>query len=318
MLLSSCLTKPSYCDDHASDPICMMDAATVDSGTTDGGMDAARDAATDAAVDLGPPPCDGGGVRNDAGTCVECTSNTNCAEDELCNTATFECVECLSDAECNDPTKPVCGGDGICRGCTADTECEERAGTTVCDERGGQCRQCDPDESNDPSDSSGECGRLSCNPATWTCGTTERGALNFCQTCTADSECKTTSEGTYRCVNITWTVDGGRSGNYCVLDKATTEGGVASGGCPRRAQQNLSDTSSLSGATSTYCSPVRSVTTCEAIQAVVAGTACSASCPTGTVCVGGFCRLRCTEGTDCLASQMCLPNIDEIDHCTTS
>ena len=313
MLVSSCLTKPSYCEDHASAPIC-MDAAVADGGTTDGAtMDGGSDAAVDAAVDLGPPPCDGGGVRNDAGTCVECTSTANCTNDELCNTTTFECVECLTDAECDDPTKPVCGDTGECRGCTADTECSERVGAKVCDERNGQCRQCDPDESNDPSDSSGECGRQACDPATWTCGTTERGALNFCQTCTADSECKTTSEGIYRCVHITWTVDSGRTGNYCVLDKATTSGGVAEGACPRRAQVALADVASRSGTTSTYCGPRATVTTCEAIVAVAAGTDCSATCPTGTVCVGGGCRLLCTDGFDCASGQMC--NDAASDYC---
>lgn len=326
--LGGCVFKDTECERGSTDPRCdaYRDAA-VDSGASDGGMDAARDAAVDSQT-----PCADAEVRNDAGACVECTATTDCAGDEVCKLATFECVQCLdddqcgddvcntatnrcvecvADTDCMDPLKPTCGAGNACvAGCDARTDCERFAGAPACNES-GECRQCDP--STETNAMAGDCGAKSCDPATWTCTTTDRGALNFCQTCVADSECKTTGEGTYRCVNITWTVDADRSGNYCVLDKATTSGGVAGGACPRTAKLQLGDTMSSSGVLSTYCGPRSTVTTCEAVRAVAAGTECSASCPVGTACVSGDCRLLCTDGFDCSSGQMC--NDADADYC---
>jgi hypothetical protein len=256
--------------------------AAVDSGAMDGGTDGGGDGAIDSQI-----PCSDAEVRNDAGACVEC----------------------VADNDCEDPLKPTCGAGNLCvAGCDARTDCARFAGAPAC-HSSGECRQCDPGEETNAE--AGDCGAKSCDPATWSCTTTDRGALNFCQTCVADSECKTIEDvGTYRCVNITWTVDGDRSGNYCVLDKATTSGGVAEGACPRQGQSVLSDASSANQVRSSYCSPRATITTCEAVLATSAGTACSVEspCAVGMRCVSGFCRLRCSDGADCADDLVCNPD----------
>lgn len=318
LLSSGCLFKNTHCEDNPTDPAC---AWNRDAGALDASMDATIDAAVDAARDFGPdapPPCDGG-VRNDAGVCVECTSEMQCvgnADRPFCG-AEGRCVECLTSNDC-DANAPVCTA-GVCGGCTARTDCDRFATdpspTPACHES-GECRQCDPGA--ETSTTAGDCGAKSCDPATWACTGTDRGALGLCRACVNDSECSVSS-GTRRCVATNYR--GTTYGSYCLLDKSSV-GDV----CPPRFASSRT-TTSVSGTSATYCVP-RDTATCEAILEFLT------SCPSGgeTLCGddtitddgfcrddgdGSFCTHRCTNTSDCSDGYTCLT--DEITpYCRTT
>lgn len=80
------------------------------------------------------PVCDTG----DTGTCIGCNDTSDCTRfsgRNMCHPTSGACVECTSPAHCTSPTEPVCGADGLCRGCNADAECA----SAVCDELVGAC-----------------------------------------------------------------------------------------------------------------------------------------------------------------------------------
>jgi hypothetical protein len=81
------------------------------------------------------PVCD----TDDTGTCVGCDSASDCSgrfgTRNMCNQSTGACVECTSPSHCTAATAPVCGGDGVCRGCEANDECM----SGVCDTDTGAC-----------------------------------------------------------------------------------------------------------------------------------------------------------------------------------
>lgn len=69
--------------------------------------------------DAGPGCTSGSPVLRDGG-CVECDEEHPCRlATEVCS-ATFECVECRSDADCLEPGAGVCS-DGTCAACDADS-----------------------------------------------------------------------------------------------------------------------------------------------------------------------------------------------------
>ena len=70
-------------------------------------------------------------VEGDTGTCVRCTCNAHCANEQnnkICKPQRREgeiakCVECLENTDCSrNPTRKACGDDS-CVGCTADADC---------------------------------------------------------------------------------------------------------------------------------------------------------------------------------------------------
>lgn len=80
------------------------------------------------------PVCD----TDDTSTCVGCSQASDCSRfpgRTMCNDTTGACVECTSPAHCTSPSAPVCGADGVCRGCESDAECA----SDVCDEAVGSC-----------------------------------------------------------------------------------------------------------------------------------------------------------------------------------
>jgi hypothetical protein len=153
--------KPGYC--HTTSD-CKLgetcNAAKKCEATMDGSMDHsdatsdhpdAMDAgdggdASDAsdAADTPPPTCttnealctDGGydgspGVcEREAGVCVECLADGDCARKPtapICEVAAHVCVECLADGDCaRKPTAPICEvAAHVCRACKTDAECPD-------------------------------------------------------------------------------------------------------------------------------------------------------------------------------------------------
>src|SRR5213082_2285647 len=86
----------------------------------------------------GDPECsmiDAGSDGSGSGS--SCTDSSMCTMPGamVCDTAISMCVECTMDAECSDPTKPICDHDA-CRGCSADSEC---TASLFCDLDVGTC-----------------------------------------------------------------------------------------------------------------------------------------------------------------------------------
>lgn len=80
------------------------------------------------------PVCD----VDDTATCIGCASANDCTrfgERGLCDPDSRACVQCVVALDCAAPTEPICGDDGLCRGCTGDSECT----SGICDEGSGAC-----------------------------------------------------------------------------------------------------------------------------------------------------------------------------------
>jgi hypothetical protein len=80
------------------------------------------------------PVCD----IDDTGTCIGCETANDCtrfADERLCDPVSHACVECVENTDCTSTALPICGDDGVCRGCSADAQCP----TGVCDEDAGAC-----------------------------------------------------------------------------------------------------------------------------------------------------------------------------------
>jgi hypothetical protein len=80
------------------------------------------------------PVCD----IDDTGTCIGCANENDCTrfeEQRLCHPQTRACVQCVSNGDCMTAAAPICADDGMCRGCSADTQCP----SGVCDEEVGSC-----------------------------------------------------------------------------------------------------------------------------------------------------------------------------------
>jgi len=60
------------------------------------------------------------------GYCVECLSNTNCANPQrpICDTSTNTCVQCQIDTDCKNPQQPRCNvGNNQCVECLVNLDC---------------------------------------------------------------------------------------------------------------------------------------------------------------------------------------------------
>jgi hypothetical protein len=88
----------------------------------------------DACEDRGPlAHCETTLGSDRRGACVACTEDDHCDDSEdgaYCNNN--QCVPCKTNADCTDLTKPECGPEGQCGGCTDSEACEGREGTETC------------------------------------------------------------------------------------------------------------------------------------------------------------------------------------------
>jgi MYXO-CTERM domain-containing protein len=85
----------------------------------------------------------------EAGKCVLCTAKSpgSCAgETPACDPATYTCVECVTSADCQDPSEPVCDASAMtCGPCEADSECQSGICDIEGDAQDGQCVDCNDD-----------------------------------------------------------------------------------------------------------------------------------------------------------------------------
>lgn len=76
------------------------------------------------------------------GECVECLSDSDCQDGDVCNDTLGACTECESDNNCQDPELPACSDSGFCyacnpgetRDCMSDVVC---VGVQECHPNGG-------------------------------------------------------------------------------------------------------------------------------------------------------------------------------------
>jgi hypothetical protein len=89
--------------------------------------------------------CDESVPRCDAGTCLECTDPSDCDEDEAFCDASGRCVECLTDAQCEDMDERCSPALGECaEPCSEGDACD--SDDPICDVNIGFCVECLTDE----------------------------------------------------------------------------------------------------------------------------------------------------------------------------
>jgi hypothetical protein len=278
-----------------------------ESDLPDGGRDGGQDGGVDAGTDSGPPDagpcgvCDGhtpfcAQVSDGVFECVECVDDPQCG-DGFC--VENQCVECRGHDDCSDPAAAQCDATGSCVPCTVDSQC---VGTPA-----GPDGICDTDRT--PATcveclSTAQCPtNESCNLLTGTCVPVVRFSQRTCAPCTNDDQCAD-DPWESRCVPMTF---GEAFHGYYCLPEATAMA------CPqpyRGAGITVPRTSIGGDGPRTYCAINESVTTCEAVLALVDERTCGADGTAPTCPLGGLCRTlpglgnRCTY--QCGAPSQCL------------
>lgn len=254
------------------EPAVTDDAAVDASVNVDGGADSqVRDGASDAANDTGiTPAC--------LETCADATP--------LCDEIAGRCVACLTNDDCPNADASRCEA-GACVGCAGNEDCGHVEGVPECS--AGTCVQCTPETEEI------RCGARACDPRDRVCTETVRGSLGLCQPCLADSECDSSGPSSPRgCVPVTYA--GMAQGAVCLAQP------VAPSSCPRRFPESIA-TTTRSGIQGTYCHPVQTITTCEAILDFQKDCQTDADCgaaglPDG-LCRGGRCTYECAGTSAC-------------------
>ncbi|HEY6881589.1 MAG TPA: hypothetical protein VI299_26365 [Polyangiales bacterium] len=243
-------------------------------------------------------------VCGPAGACVACRADAPAlctAQNEVCIAGGNSCTSCNVNADCKQPTKPICEAHA-CRACTADTDCAGAG--QVCHESTGRCVACKPNAQNPALENCAN--GNACDPNALTCTGRARRSLDRCGItevsgaaavrCVSDSECK---EG-LRCVATQFPV-GQAYGSYCLQTRPE-------GGCPLQYRVQRSLTSAL-GVSATYCLPNDAFTTCDGLRSFALECASDADCGASGVadglCVGagmgakGRCSYGCSSALDC-------------------
>jgi hypothetical protein len=238
------------------------------------------------------PPADASDDATfDASACGECGGAT-----PYCDAVNETCVACLEAAQCGSAEASRCEA-GACVECEGDNDCDHIDGKARC--AAGECVACTTTTEEE------DCGPKACNPVTKACGTIDRGSQGNCEPCEADSECGVSGDAVLRCVPLEF--QDAPHGSYCLIDKATATGMM----CPRKFPSSLL-ADSVNGTAATYCSPVASLTTCEALVGFKDTCTTDADCGAEGL-ADGLCRddgagLKCTY--KCSASDDCSEGIN--------
>jgi hypothetical protein len=159
-----------------------LDAEAVEQG--DGGK---RDAA--------PNACGCGDAKpiciEATKTCVACTADAGiCRADQLCDVLQGACVQCLTSADCKDPSASVCDlASHTCTGCKQTSDCGHIDGKQIC--LAGTCVQCTKDKlaACVVQQSPTKTVQNACNALNHTCTDDELGKTPPCGECVSDAQC---------------------------------------------------------------------------------------------------------------------------------
>jgi hypothetical protein len=257
------------------------------------------------------PQCDTASMQ-----CVECLTSEDCTGmTPGCDTTTNTCVACLDDSHCTDPMAAKCDtATHSCVACDSSSQCAGLSGTEVCATDGakaGQCVQCTASERDACALSmgGGMTERNVCDATQRTCTDQEPGSATQCQPCVADAQCR---EGQL-CMATTFNAT--PVGTFCLWKKGYSGTGGPGPTCRnvRPFGHEITGTS-VDGVSATVCGPAPDVTTCTAIRDYLTLTECSGDNPTGasecgapgtddSVCKQEWrvptCHHRCADLLDC-------------------
>jgi hypothetical protein len=280
----------SVCDEVraacADGRLTAIDCAGIDGdqGVQDMGADQAdvgpdMDVVPDMGVDLGPcGVCGVGAPLCNTATmqCVECLSMADCSGDRAQCNAAGECVQCLNNTHCGGPT-PVCMG-GTCVGCEDAGDCT--ATDPVCQTPGQTCGDCTTRAHCLP-----YAALPSCNVGTGACVACDE--MNESADC-ADTPATPRCNANRQCVQC-------RTNNHCTNPSQSRCNGDNCASCMNDTDcSHLSGTRRCAAGTCRECAPATEATDC-------AGNTCD---PATRMCTGtmigsqGVCE-SCVSDTDC-------------------
>ena len=298
------------------------------SGSTTGGGEAGESGLAGAAGaggdpgagGAGPLPCDGAceGATpvcdEEQDSCVQCLESSSDCEAPMpfCGDA-HECVECLDNLACPEPTESKCD-DGTCSPCQTNEDCTHIEGKGVCDE--GECVECTGTDyaacgTND------ELEPLVCDSLTRTCSTQARSSAGLCASCVSDAACETGM----LCIRERYLPDGVDLGYVCAWQRGA-EGAPSLCADARPYVQARTALVSIDGTQGNMC--VLAVSTCAA-HADFRSTNCETETPDTvdndlcgeTALDDGICQLSESAGDNvyrcsvpCVGDDDCPENFD--------
>jgi Cys-rich repeat protein len=196
---ASCPLDSQFSDPITCGPsgcaICGNGTRTGGEGCDDGNLTDGDGCSSSCLIELGFPcttsPACESGFCDPAGNICACDADGDCPTGDVCNTLPNpnQCVECISNAQCTDPTAPACDPlTNVCVECVLDDECP---GDLVCDGTTNTCVQCVDD---------GDCPGGACNTSSNTCtgcvddgdcptGSVCETTLQLCVECLDDGDC---------------------------------------------------------------------------------------------------------------------------------
>ena len=242
--------------------------------------------------------------------CVQCTAEDDdyCAEGGLiCDLGSSTCVGCVGDSDCTDPAAARCD-ENVCTQCNDNAQCDGVDGldaeNNACDDE-GVCVGCTPETEGTTCP-----GALACHPVTQECTSIQVGSLDVCEECVSDSQCgdEGSASDAHRCVPMFYEFPDTRFPNedvgFCLK---TTDGG-----CVQPYSVTLTNRESLSGEPADdYCGVREQLATCPAVKALAEGVECPTGDPLQCPQPSGLCEQvgdlpnRCTYA--CEVAQHCLP-----------
>jgi len=234
-----------------------------------------------------PDPC--GGCEDDTPVCdeenlrcVQCLPGMEQACDAMapvCDAASMTCV-CNTDDDCTDRDLARCDTtDNECKPCTMDAQCAvvdiPTEGQNTCDD--GTCYDCTPATEAETCENN-----VSCNAITNTCTETEIGSLGVCEECVADSECGDGmgASDAFKCILLDYQDDPFPDTDHGFCLKSVTLGDS----CTNPYRIVIERPSVSEAPRDEYCAINEDLTTCPAVRALLADTACNpengeADCP---------------------------------------
>lgn len=151
--------------------------------------------------------------EEEAGVCVECLADGDCAGPDAAVCINHECSRCQENADCGDPAAPRCEVEsGRCLGCADDSDCrgqtEDGHNLTICTESGA-CTECTGSR-YDACGLNDRGAALVCDTEAGRCTHLAEGQASLCASCVSDAHCPKGA----RCVAEE--VDGQQYGYVCL------------------------------------------------------------------------------------------------------